>query len=481
MKLSDYVACDALELAKLISTRQVSRQEAMAAAFRAVEKVNPTINAVVEAWTDEPITSQSEPAAPLSGVPFLVKDLDVGIKDRRTELGSRLTAGFVARSDSYLMERFRKAGLLTIGRTSTPEFALSTTTEPVATGPTRNPWDVARSAGGSSGGAAAAVAAGIVPIAHATDGGGSIRVPASVNGLFGLKPTRGRVSSGPAVDEEWNGLGVQFIVSRTVRDSAAMLDCVQGGGIGEAYYIAPPHRPYLDEIHANLEKLKIGFLTQPWNGSRSNPTVALATRRLADDLAAQGHFIEETNLETGASWEAFVYATAELWTTNTTAWIDHLAAITGRAVDQTTLEPATLAVYEYGRLARVSDFIGALATRNQITRSVGQFFNTYDLLITPTLPDLPLPIGHYNKNERKLDGLGWVRHVMDQSPFTALFNLTGLPAMSVPVAQDAETDLPIGVQCVANFGREDLLIRVASRLERSSLWQRGEPCVWAGS
>lgn len=228
MELRDYVSYDALGLAELIAKRAVTADEVINAGHRAVERVNSAINAVVETWADEaPASLQDQNTGePFAGVPFLVKDLGITRAGRPNELGSRLARGLVAASDSTLMSRFREAGLVPIGRTTTPEFAISTTTEGVATGATRNPWALERSAGGSSGGAGAAVAAGIVPVAHATDGGGSIRVPASVNGLFGLKPTRGRVSNGPAVDEVWSGLAVQLGVSRTVRDSAALLDAV---------------------------------------------------------------------------------------------------------------------------------------------------------------------------------------------------------------------------------------------------------------
>lgn len=480
MNLSDYTNHDALGLAELIASRQVSAAEVSAAALQAIELINPRINAVVESWSDETPEPSGPVPAPFAGVPFLIKDLAITMKGRRNELGSRLAAGIVADADSTLMSRFREAGLVTIGRTSTPEFAISTTTEPLATGPTRNPWNTDRSAGGSSGGAGAAVAAGLVPVAHATDGGGSIRVPAASNGVFGLKPTRGRVSNGPAVDEVWSGLAVQFAVSRSVRDSAALLDAVQGGGIGEPYCIAEPERSYRSEVGRDPGTLRIGLLLHPLNGLRTASGVVAATQDAARLCESLGHRVEEVSLDLGMSWDGFVHANAQFWTANTAAWIDAVAAATGRAVDGTTLEPATLAAYAYGRRASGLDLLGALHVRNLVTRSVGRFFTQFDILLTPTLPDLPPPLGTYNKGQESVDGLQWVERVFNQSPFTALSNVAGVPAMSVPLSNDPDSGMPIGIQFAAGFGREDRLFRLAAQLETALPWSGRKPDVWAG-
>lgn len=239
MLLSEYAALDGLALAALIAAGEVTAQEVKDAALGAIAAVNPEVNAVIECWDDGPSVGRG----PFAGVPFLVKDIVGATVGRRNELGSRLAAGCVSGEDSHLMQCFMAAGLVTIGRSTTPEMGTSTTTESVAAGTTRNPWNPNLNAGGSSGGSGAAIAAGMVPLAHATDGGGSIRVPAAFNGLFGIKPSRGRVSNGPQLDEVWSGLAVQFALSKSVRDSAALLDAVQGGAPSEPYYIVPPSRP----------------------------------------------------------------------------------------------------------------------------------------------------------------------------------------------------------------------------------------------
>ncbi len=379
------------------------------------------------------------------------------------------------------MTRFRQAGLITLGRTTMPELAISTTTEPLLYGPTRNPWSLQHGAGGSSGGAAAAVAAGIVPIAHATDGGGSIRVPASFNGLFGLKPTRGRVSNGPFVDEVWNGLGVHFAVSRSVRDSAALLDGIHGGGAGEPYYTAPPNASYLSEIQQPPGTLKIGFMMNPWNGARTDTAVASALSEVARILESLGHRVQEVVPDLGVSWDAFVQCNAQIWAANAAYRINGIAAATSRAVDENHLEPATLALYQYGNQIGAVDLLSALQTRNTVTRALGRFFGDYDILLTPTLPALPPRIGDYNRVETSVDGFGWIAHVFSQSPFTALSNVTGTPAMSVPLSIDPQTSLPIGSHFMSGFGREDTLFRLAAQLEVVCPWRGQQPPIWAGS
>ena len=274
MQLHEYTSFDGLGLAQLLRDGAVSAAELHDAAVRACTAVNPHINAVVELWPAD--FTHIDHAAPFAGVPFLIKDVAVTMAGKRSEAGSRLGAGHVAALDSHLMTQFRQAGLITFGRTSTPEMAFATTTEPVLYGATRNPWNVALSAGGSSGGAAAAVAAGIVPLAHATDAAGSIRVPAASTGLFGLKPSRGRVSNGPAMDEIFSGLGVQLGVSRTVRDSAALLDCVQGVLPGEPYVTAAPGQTWLSQVDAPPGRLRIGVMRNAGDGQRPDAETGTA-------------------------------------------------------------------------------------------------------------------------------------------------------------------------------------------------------------
>ncbi|GAA3284462.1 amidase [Streptomyces lavendulae subsp. lavendulae] len=478
MKLSEYVDHDGVGLAGLVARGEVTAAELAATARLASDAVNPMVNAVVETWPaqDAPVPGST----PLAGVPFLIKDLAVAMAGRRVELGSRIAAGNVARADSALMARFRRAGLVTLGRTATPEFAYSTTTEGVLYGATRNPWDPTRSPGGSSGGSGAAVAAGIVPIAHATDAAGSIRVPAAANGLFGLKPTRGRISMGPDADEVFNGLAVHGALSRSVRDSAALLDLVHGPEAGDPYAAGRPERPYAEEVTRSPGSLRIGLLTRPWGGRAVDAAVVGATLRAARLAESLGHRVEEVRVDLGVDWEEFVLANARLWSTNLATWIDDLAAAFRRPVGPTTLEPETLAAYAYGQQVSGTEFVHALAMRNGVARAIGRYFTGHDLLLTPTLPELPVPLGTYAEGAEGADGLGWLRQLFHRSPFTAAFNVAGTPAMSVPLETDPATGLPIGIQFAAGHGREDLLFRLAGQLERAAPWARRTPAVWAG-
>lgn len=378
------------------------------------------------------------------------------------------------------MRHVHRAGLVTLGRTASPEMAFSTTTESVLYGPTRNPWNLDHSAGGSSGGSAAAVAAGIVPMAHATDAAGSIRVPAASTGLFGLKPTRGRVSNGPAMDEVFNGFGVQLGVSRSVRDSAALLDAVNHPDAGEPYFTAPPEQTFLSEVTRAPGKLRIGMMSQAWSGQRPSAEVAAATLAAAELCRQLGHDVEEARLEIGVSWEEFVHANAQIWCANLVGWIDGFAAATGRTAGLSTLEPSTLACYEYGRRALAPAFAGALDVRNRVSRAVADFFTRYDVLLTPTLPQTAQRIGVYTEETAHMDGLEWTGHVFRHSPDTPLFNVAGVPAMSVPLGSSAD-GLPIGVQFAAGFGQDGLLLRLAGQLEQAAPWAARIPPVWAGS
>ncbi|MFJ5686227.1 amidase [Streptomyces sp. NPDC093099] len=479
MRIAEYVSFDGVGLAELVARGEVTPAELEAVAREAAREVGPQINAIVETWPadDEPVPGST----PLAGVPFLIKDIGVAMAGRRMELGSRLAAGNVAGADSSLMRRFRRAGLVTFGRTATPEMAFSNTTEPVLYGATRNPWDPERSAGGSSGGAGAAVAAGVVPIAHATDAAGSIRVPAAYNGLFGLKPTRGRVSMGPHADEVFNGLAVHGGVSRTVRDSAALLDRIRGPEPGDPYFAQEPSRSYAEEVTRPPGPLRIGVLAQAWGGRRTTAPVADALSRTVRLLESLGHHVEEAEAGLGADWEEFVLASARQWTANLTASVDELAAALGRPVDSSTLEPPVLASYHYGQRVSGAQFVTALEIRNRVARSLARHFDAYDLLLTPTMPELPVPLGTHAEGAEALDGLGWLRRLFDLSPFTAAFNVAGTPAMSVPVTADAGTGLPVGMQFAAGYGLEGRLFRLAGQLEQASPWSGRTPQVWAGN
>ncbi|MFD3906054.1 amidase [Streptomyces sp. CB04723] len=481
MRVAEYVTYDAVGLAELVAGGEVTAAELRAAALDAVRAVDPQINAVVETWPAEDGDEPQPGSTPLAGVPFLVKDIGAAMAGRRMELGSRLAAGHVARADSFLAVRLRRAGLVTFGRTATSEMAYSITTEPVLYGATRNPWDPKRSAGGSSGGAGAAVAAGVVPLAHGTDAAGSLRLPAAYNGLFGLKPTRGRVSLGPDVDELFSGLAVPGGVSRTVRDSAALLDQIRGPEPGDPYAAQQPPRPYAEEVARHPGRLRIGVLAQAWGGRRTSAPVADALSRTAALLADLGHQVEEAEVGLGVGWEEYVLANARLFTANLAATVDELAAAFGRPVDSSTLEPATLAGYHYGQRVGGAQLVAALAVRNRVSRSLARSFDAYDILLTPTAPELPTPLGAYAESARTLDGLGWIDTVFDRAPFTMPFNMAGTPAMSVPLTADAGTGLPIGMQFAAGHGLEGRLFRLAGQLEQASPWAGRIPAVWAGN
>lgn len=482
MELSEYLQYDAVGLGRLIARSEVSTRELVDAALQACALTNPRINAVIETWSPDltDVASAVQRNSPIAGVPFLIKDVGVAMAGRKIEFGSRLAQGFTSTADSILMQRFRKAGLVTLGRTTTPEFAWSGTTESALCGPTRNPWNTAHGAGGSSGGAAAAVAAGIVPVAHATDAAGSIRIPSASSGVFGLKPTRGRVSNGPALDEAINGLAAQLGVSRSVRDSAALLDAIHGSTSGEPFTIAPPAGSYLAQVGIEPKKLRIGVMPQAWGGKRTHTSILdrlAETVRLCESL---GHSVEEEEVPLGVSWDAFVHASSVLWSANIAAWIEGMAVAMGRVPDLENLEPQTLAVYQTGREIRGIEMVHALDLRNAVTRSVAAFFSCYDLLLTPTLPDLAPELGTYAIGAEAMDGHQWTDRVFGSSPFTPVFNASGLPAMSVPLFQDEATNLPIGMQFVAPVGREDLLFQVAGQLERCLPWQGRRPTVWPG-
>lgn len=473
----EYAAHDATGLAQLIQDQQVTAQEVRNAALQVIEALDPQLNALVETWADEPAAGPGV----FQGVPLLVKDLGITAAGRRNELGSGLALGCTAPADSELMSRLRLAGLLPLGRTTTPEFAASTTTESRLCGPTRNPWDVERSAGGSSGGSAAAVAAGMVPVAHATDGGGSIRVPASVCGLFGLKPSRGRLPMGPEVDEVWSGLAVHGVLTRSVRDSARLLDALHGAACGDPFQIAAPATAFLQQAQREPGPLRIAVQRRPLNAQPLHPAVEVALNQTVGHLQALGHRVEEVQPEIGISWEAFVELNTRFWSSNTAAWIDAIAAATGRTVDAEHLEPATLALYRSGKILRATELLGALYERNIVARHMGRLFEQHDLLLSPTLPGLAPLIGTYNAGQEHLDARGWMHRVFDQSPFTALANVIGSPAMSVPLAHDPQSGLPIGLQFMAGFGAEGLLLSLAGQLERALPWAHRRPAVWAGN
>lgn len=477
MKDFDYASYDAIGLSGLIGDKQVSKDEVVQAAIDLAEKLNPKINAFVEIWPNVPIAT----TGPFAGIPFTVKDIGLTVQGRKIEFGSRLAQGLRPDADSDLMKRFRRGGLTAIGRSTVPEFAMSVTTEPALGGATRNPWDLTRSAGGSSGGAAAGVAAGIVPIAHATDAGGSIRVPASATGLVGLKPSRARVAMGPALDEVWGGLASQFVLTKSVRDCAALLDLLQGPNIGEPFEIVRPTRSYLKVLSEAPTSLKIAYVEHPANGLKTAEPVLQVLQDTVQTLEALGHHVEPVAIDLGASWDAFSLAVGRFWIAYNAAFMKSLSSLTGRPVDSSTVETASLAVFRQGSALSAIELIEAAEIRNSITRAAGRYYTRFDVLLTPTLPCLPMPLGLLHSEIDALDGLGWVAKVLNSAPFSSLANMSGTPAISLPLGHDAASGLPIGMQFGAAFGREDVLLQLAAELEHAAPWHGRRPPIWPRS
>jgi amidase len=473
MHFSEYSEYDAMGLAQLIKSGQVSAQEVQQLARQAILAVNPTLNALVGELFEEALPSST--TGPFAGVPFAIKDFSIHAAGVKVGIGTRLTGeGIVYPHDTELMTRFKQAGLVTLGRTATPEFAFNLTTEPVSNGPTHNPWNPSRSTGGSSGGSAALVAARAIPVAHGTDGAGSIRIPAAWCGLVGLKPTRGRIPPGPDSDERLSGLGVDFALARTVRDTAALLDVVSGPGIGDKYFAAPPEHPFAQEVGTPPGRLRLAMTTQAWSGALVYPENAEAVSMVCHELAALGHDVEEASPQ--LDWELFIDANLPIWTAAMADGALGVAQSRGIEVGPDVLEAVTLASVEYGRRITAVDLLRALRLCNSITRSVSAFFRSYDVLVTPTAATPPPLLGVLNQNDPSLDPRGWLNKLFALIPFTPLFNMTGQPAISLPLIQSSE-GLPIGVQFVARYGDEATLLRLAAQLEEALPWADRRPSI----
>jgi amidase len=474
MDLSEYTALDATALATLVRAGEVGPDELADLARRAMERTDPQINALVE-WFDDPGPGRAE--GPLAGVPFLLKDLSTTCAGRRLEMGSRQAQGYIAPADSLLVQRWKQAGARLLGRTNTPEYGICGTTEPLVNGPTRNPWALDRTAGGSSGGSAAAVAAGVVPVAHASDGGGSIRIPASCCGLVGLKVSRGRGTSAPNDGERLLGLAVNFVVARSVRDAALHLDVVSPPAPGDPFEAPGPSVRYADLPPAD-PGLRIGVLDgTSWpTGPEVHPEVAAAVHHTAAALSGLGHRVEEAAIDFDP--HAYNSVVVGAFSLSAAATADWLAATTGRPPTAEYLEPITLAHIEHGRgLSGLDTY--ALETRaNAVRRQVARCLGGFDAVVTPTIATLPIPLGLAWGLTEGVSAYDWALGQEWWIPFTAVFNVTGQPAISLPLAMSA-AGLPIGVQLVAGYGREDLLIRLARQLEEALPWAGRRPPVHA--
>jgi amidase len=473
-KLSDVVYLDATAQADLIRKKEVKPLELVEAAIGRVEALNPAINAVIT-----PMYAYARKAAlrtslegPFAGVPFLLKDVLAEFAGERVTEGSSFLRDYIAREDTELVKRFKKAGFIIIGKTNTPELAVGVTTEPRFFGPTRNPWDPTRTTGGSSGGSAAAVAARMVPIAHGNDAGGSIRIPASCCGVFGLKPTRGRNPLGPYYGDVFSGLAVEHALAVSVRDSAALLDATSGPDLGDPYCAPAPARPFLQELDRDPGRLRIAFSTRTPLGSELHPDCKRAVEEAAALCAGLGHEVVDGSPAFDAEllWKQFttVLSAGMAWS------IDDWARRIVRKPAAESFEPFVWAFYQKGKTLSASEYLLAIQDLQRLTREIARFFTDHDIWLTPTLGQPPVALGSFEFSTG--DAFELRRKMSAFSPFTFIANVTGQPAMSVPLYWNAE-GLPVGTQFTARFGEEGTLFQLAARLEEARPWKERRPAV----
>ena len=484
----EYDQYDALGLARLVKQKKITPLELCEEAIKRIEISNPKLNAVIHKMYDSAreIARGPLPRGPFMGVPFLVKDLVSPLEGEPFRSGCKALRNYIADHDSELIMRYKKTGVVVLGKTNTPEFGLMGITEPELFGPTRNPWNLERNPGGSSGGSAAAVAAGMVHIAHGGDGGGSIRIPSAWTGLFGVKPSRGRMPTGPDYGENWQGAAQEHIISRSVRDSAAMLDATMGADNGAPYKISPPEHTYLSEVKKNPGKLKVGFCTRSPVGTPVHKECVNAVKETAFLLKDLGHIVEEKEPEVDGIALARSYFI--MYYGEVAADLKYISMLLKRKIRRKDVEAITWTISKLGGLLGASDFVLAKREWSRASRAMAGYFQDYDLYLTPTNAQPPLVIGSQRLSfferagqcvinalnaEKLLIKSGYLDRVaydaLSDTPFTQLANLCGLPAMSVPLYWTTDS-LPCGVQFVAPFGGEDLLFRLAGQLEKAQPW-----------
>jgi Asp-tRNA(Asn)/Glu-tRNA(Gln) amidotransferase A subunit family amidase len=473
MRFDEYRRHDATALAGLIAKGEVSAKEVLETAIARAEQVNPAINAIVHKQYDRARSAVAAglPGGPLQGVPFLIKDLGFLDKGEPARLGSSLFKDFVADHDSAYVTRCKKAGLVIMGRSSTPEFGLNPNTEPRLQGSCRNPWNLEHSAGGSSGGAAAAVIAGTLPVAHATDGGGSIRIPAAQCGLFGLKPSRGRMSLAPDAGEGWGGLSIGHVVSRSVRDSALMLDCTAGSEPGDPYTAPPPECSFVEALGRPPRKLRIAMALGDHRGGKLHPECAKAVTGAAKLCASLGHIVEE--VQAPPELVALRPMNSIISAANVARALGLRWKALGREPDAKDVESVTWAVYQRGLKVSGVAYVEAIAAVHAAGRRLAAFLADWDVLLTTTLPAPPPKLGYFDQNG---DVQTFVDRVTEYLSITPLHNATGTPAMSVPLHWTAD-GLPIGVHFAGRYGEEATLLRLAAQLETAQPWFNRLPAL----
>lgn len=473
MDIDEYAAYDGLGLAELVKTKQVSPLELARTAARAVEAVNPELQAVVEIYGDnvEALDESTLGGGPFRGVPFLIKDVTFHFGGRKLEYGSRLCKGMVVPQDSYFATMVKASGVNLVGRSNTPEFSMALCAENLLFGNTSNPWKKGYSTSGSTGGGAAAVAAGLVPIAHGSDMGGSIRGPAAWCGTIGLYPSRGRVSSGPEVDEGGNGMSQSFVMTRSMRDTAAMLDGLSIRQPGDPFVIARPPRPFADYVTVPAGGLRIAWSAQPLMDAPVDPEVAAATKATAETLARMGH--EVTEAAPPIDLAVIDQACKDIWYFQFDRYLDELGQRTGRTVGPDTVEKASLKFYEFAKRQSADAYFAGLEEFNRIRRRIGGFFQHHDIWLSPTCAQVAKPFGTYGMNI-DLPPEEFLVHEQRPCQFMIVYNVTGQPAISLPLAQHSN-GLPIGLQLGARHSEEHLLIQLGAALEREMPWQGRVP------
>lgn len=467
MSIHDYEQYDAIALAELVRKGEAKPEELLDSAVERLDAVNPKLNAVVIPMIDtaREAIAAGLPDGPLRGVPYLLKDLHLLFAGARTTNGCAMFANNVADHDSEFVRRCKQAGLVVFGKTATPEFGLSTTTESALFGVTRNPWADGITAGGSSGGAAAAVAAGVVPAANASDGGGSIRIPASCCGLFGLKPSRGRIPFGPDAGEGWNGMSSIHAVTRSVRDSAALLDAVSAPERGAPYAAPPQARPYLEEVDARPVRLRIAIQTRAFNGVDVHPDCVEAARRAADLCEKLGHEIVPAQVE--VDWEPLGDAARIVIAAHLRATLDARAEELGRDLVQDDVENMAWFMAQGATQRGVHEYARSVKCIHATTRLMEDFLEDFDVLLTPTMATPPAALGKLSLSNP--DVQEFVTCLAESTGFTQLLNASGHPSASIPLHWNAE-GLPIGTQLTGRFGDEATLFRLAAELERAQPW-----------
>lgn len=483
----EYEQYDAIGLAGLVRNGEISPHDLLEASINRIQARNPKVNAVVHTIYDFARKQIKEPLGdgPFAGVPFLLKDLDQALAGTPLSNGSRSCQNYIPTENSTLINRFLKAGFMMVGRTNVPEFGLMGITEPDLYGPTRNPWDLNHTSGGSSGGAAAAIASGMVPVAHGGDGGGSIRIPASCCGLFGLKPSRGRVPAGPFSAEAWQGAAVNGVLSRSVRDSAAILDIIAGPSSGDPFIIPQPNTSWL-EASKSCRKLNIGYCFDSPMGTPVHDDCIKAVQNTIEKLRDLGHQVVEAS--PSYDGEKLAEAYINLYFGEVAADIRTIGERLGRKLRPKDVEPGTWTLGLLGRTLSAENFVTARRIPNLAARAFGRFFQNYDLLLTPTLAHPPVPVGTMKPKGMEITALQIINHLglgrlvlssgllakvfkrnLEKMPFTLVANLTGLPAMSVPLYRN-DAGLPIGSHFIAPFGDEASLFSLAQQLEEQESW-----------